>query len=138
MEVFPPRPIKEAPPPAIAPISSISLISPRRFITSSVIAPVSSILLPSGIVTVMEACVLSISGINAVPFRRARTPLTINSANAPIRTNAFLLSTVCISVSYAAVIRSSNGCFLSLLFFSTPTDMAGTSVKAITRLASRE
>ena len=72
--------------PAMAPISLTSSISSSRSTASSVTSPSSSSVLSSSTLMVTVACVLSISGISAVPLETASAALMINNANAPINT----------------------------------------------------
>ena len=79
-EELPPIPIRDIPfPPDIAPTVSTSLIVRICSITCSEISAVSCSVQVSSVVRVAEICVLSMDGMNEVPFRNAPRTLTTSS-----------------------------------------------------------
>ncbi len=106
---------------------------------SSVTAAVSSNGVPLGIDTLTVICVLSISGINAVPLEIAAAALIASNPRAPIKTIGLNLNDSSNIFSYPLINTAKNlSSFCSFVFVSTLDAIAGTTVSAITRLASRE
>ena len=124
---------------AMAPTSTTSSMVRILSIISSVTFPVSSKGVPSGIVTVTVISVLSISGMKAVPLDIDAMALITSNISTAANTSGFTFKDAFSTFSYNPINAVKNlSSFCSFVFVSILEAIAGTTVRAIIRLASRE
>ena len=124
---------------AIAPTSVTSSIARSRSITLSVTSAVLLRGVSFGRLSVIVICVLSISGIKAVPLEKAAFALIASKAR--INTNTIGLkrsdSSSTLPYPFIRPLKAFPS-FCGFTLEKMPADIAGTTVSAISRLANRE
>ncbi len=139
LELPPPESIPKDDVLAIAPTSITSSTAINFSTISSVTSAVSVSGVSLGIVNVILICVLSISGINAIPLENDATALNTKRTKTSIITNGLTFNESSNAFPYIFINPPNNlPSFCSFVLVRSPALTAGTTVSAIRRLASSE